>query len=244
MLTAKTAKVRISSAYEIDGLMGEDGEFYVSVSQVATLFQLTEKNPSSTIKGLLGITSSFIKVQPDTSPKAVNVLTLLQFERLTLELVAGQNKTAISIMRDSVGRNLRQLSSDGFKVQLGAEERNDWDDIRAITTLFSGEFFNQIKVWMSQRECGDPKATHYADVFDAINVGLFGKTAETIREELGLSSGTGLQRDHFGPRALYLIRITQREAARYMKLKPDMSPVVAVKYTITVTRTPVVDYRL
>jgi hypothetical protein len=244
MLSAQIAKVRISSEYEIEGLMGEDGEFYVGASQVATLFSLSMAHASRDIKALLGGDFQLTKMRTNLNSKAVNVLTLSQFEMTMTRLSFRQNPVAMSIREDLVGLGLRQLFCDAFGVKFEAEEREEWLKVRAMTKQLYRELADRIQIWQSGRECSAPEWTYYANAFDAINVGLFGKKAKTIREELGLSSGWILQRDYFGPRALYLIQSVQGGAARYMEFDSSVRPVDAVNHIIAANFISVVDYNL
>lgn len=247
MLSAQIAQVRISSAYEIEGLMAEDGEFYVGASQVAALFSFDANQASRTIKALLSgafpFDFQFLKARTNLNSKAVNVLTLSQFEMVVTRLGHRQNPVAMSIGEDLVGLGLRQLFCDAFGVKFEAEDRLEWLKIRAETKRLCRELSDQIKVWMDGRECSAPEAIYYANAFDAINVGLFGKKAKVIREELKLPPGS-LQRDNFGSKSLRLIETVQEGAARHMQVNPDISPVDAVKYIITANHMPVRDYNL
>jgi len=46
----------------VKGLLGKDGNYYVPVSNVATLFQLPQNNAARDLKAILGEGSSFAKI--------------------------------------------------------------------------------------------------------------------------------------------------------------------------------------
>ena len=81
---------------------------------------------------------------------------------------------------------------------------------------------------------------HYSTPADAINRGLFGKTAKQIREELGTPK-QALNRDNFGRRALRWITNVQDCAAR--RVRAGQKPCEAIAKVIEELGYEVIDYR-
>ena len=81
---------------------------------------------------------------------------------------------------------------------------------------------------------------HYSSPADAINRGLFGKTAKQIREELGTPK-EALNRDNFGRRSLRWITNVQDSAAR--RVRAGQKPCEAIATVIRELGYEVIDYR-
>ena len=85
MLNGKVSRINFGSI-EFDALLSSEADskgkprFYVGVSQASTLFQLRISDATRNIKALLGKDFQLLKMRTDLNPKAVNVITLSQFE--------------------------------------------------------------------------------------------------------------------------------------------------------------------
>lgn len=110
----------------IDGLMLPNGDFAIAVPQVADLFSVPQKNSSRDFKALLGKDSSLLTAKSELNSKAVNILTLTQFEVLVLELVIRGNEKAIEFQRNLVGLALFQLFNDAFGIKCEQIDRQAW----------------------------------------------------------------------------------------------------------------------
>lgn len=233
VIKAKIALVNLGHI-QIEGLLGEDGKFYVAVPQVADRFELFKANAARDLRALLGKDFKIItKAKTTISHNHVNVLTLDQFHRVLFELSHKGNPLATEIMRDISGLALHQLFCDAFGIQLDAEDRAKWLQLRVESKSLFWELTGQIKIWIESRECSAPQFTYYANTFDCINLQLFGKKSKVIREELGIATPDGLTREHFGFKALHYISLVQTGAARMMA-KTGARPIDAVKHIVEV----------
>jgi len=67
---------------EIEGLRFDDnGEYAIAVSQICSIFSFLIKNASRDLKAILDEDFSFLKARTTLHPKAVNCVTLLEFDR-------------------------------------------------------------------------------------------------------------------------------------------------------------------
>jgi len=97
-------------------------------TKAAEKFQFPIKHASRDLKAILGEGFQFPKWKSDLNPKAVNVLTLEQFNQLAFELALKGNVQAIEFMRDLSGLSLHQLFSDAFGQKFEAEDRQSWQE--------------------------------------------------------------------------------------------------------------------
>lgn len=227
---------------QIEGLLGGDSKFYVAVPQIAERFQFDKNQASRSLKALLGNGFQFAKGLTPLNPKAVNIVTIDQFHRILVELAIKGNVLAQEVLKDLSALGLHQLFCDAFGIQLDAEDRAAWLQLRIESKNLFWELTGQIKVWLQDRECSAPEFTYYSNAFDCINLQLFGKKSKAIREELLVSSPDGLTRDHFGVKALRNIGIVQTGAARMMA-KESVKPTEAIKHIVSANYLEQIDYR-
>ena len=123
---------------------------------------------------------------------------------------------AQEVQRDLSALGLHQLFCDAFGIQLDAQDRAEWLQLRVESKALFWELTGQIKNWMQSRECSAPEFTYYSNAFDCLNIRLFGKKSKVIREELGVLTPDGLTRDMFGRNAIRNISTVQSGAARMM----------------------------
>ena len=124
-LSAEITQVSFG-AFEIEGLMDKNGDYYVAVPQVATLFQLSGSHASRDLKTLLGKGFRFTTFKTKLNPKAVNAIPIQEFEKLLLELVLKGNPKAIELSRALIGLSLHQLFSDAFGIKFEVADRQRW----------------------------------------------------------------------------------------------------------------------
>lgn len=114
MSKLKVAQVLIGPV-EIQGLMGKDGDFYVSAIQVAGWFGLSQKYPIREIKKLLGENSSLYRKGTELNSRPITLLTLIQFHQVVFRLASRGNEKAIYFYDIlSSGPSLRELFCDAF----------------------------------------------------------------------------------------------------------------------------------
>ena len=95
MLTAIVSPVPIGNR-SIEGLLLQDGTYAIAVPQICSIFQFPIKHASRDLKDILGTGFQFPKARTTLHPKAVNCVTLKDFEILTFELVLRGNSSAIA----------------------------------------------------------------------------------------------------------------------------------------------------
>jgi hypothetical protein len=241
-IKAQIATVNLGHV-KIEGLLGTDSRFYVAVPQIADHFQFDKNQASRDVKSLLGKGFQFDKARTNLNPKPVNAVTIDQFHRILIELSIKGNVIAQEVLRDLSALGLHQLFCDAFGIQNDAADRAAFLQTRIESKSLFWELTGQIKVWIARRECNAPEFTYYANAFDCLNLQLFGKKSKTIREELGVESPDGLNRDRFGVVALRHINTVQSGAARMMA-KELVKPTDAIKHIVAANYIEVGDYRM
>ena len=231
ILAATVAPVSIGHL-AIEGLLAEDGRFFVGVPQVADCFQFLIKNASRDLKALLSEDFQFLKLRTPLNPKAVNAISLATFEKVLVEFALRGNEFAISMLRDLVGLSLQQLFCDAFGIKFDADDRQEFLRLRQESKRLFWDLTQQIKHWIDGRECSQDEWKYYASAFDCLNLQLFGLRSKQIREQLELGGGS-LNRDHFGCNALRHITIVQQTAAKKMAKDPSLKPCDAIKLVVS-----------
>lgn len=240
-LTAKVAQVKIGTI-EIEGLLYADGRFGVALQQAALLFSVRPDNAQRDFKALLGKKFQFVKVNTDRAERqnrSENSFSLPDFEKLLFELSLVGNQSAISLSRALIGLALHQLFCDGFGITFEKDDRQKW----LLERMESKELFAELTTAIKEtREAAGKEISffHYSTPADAINRGLFGKTAKQIREELGTPK-TALNRDNFGRQALRWITNVQEAAA--LRIRAGQKPCDAITTVISELGYKVIDYR-
>lgn len=239
-IKASIAEVKVGHL-SLEGLLGSDGNFYVAVPQAAEVFSFPIKHASRDFKALLGKDFQFpIKAKTELNSKAVNIITIEQFESVMIELALKGNPAATKMIRDLVGLSLKQLFCDSFGIKFDLNDRQEFLKIRQESKALFWEFTEQIKTYVETHDCRAPEFTYYSNAFDALNMALFGKKSKTIREELGLA--TGLNRDSFGTKSLRRVIQMQELSAELMKEDSELKPLEAVKIAIESNRLKPINY--
>jgi len=84
---ATIAIVKIGKQLEFEGLRFDDnGEYAVAVPQICSMFSFLIHNASRDVKAILGAGFQFLKARTTLHPKAVNCITLLDFEKVVRSL--------------------------------------------------------------------------------------------------------------------------------------------------------------
>ena len=250
VLEAKVTLVPIG-VDEIEGLMDEKGDYYVSLTQICKKFSFLNKNAARDIKHLMGKYSKFLKNStifvklrvPEMNRKPVNCLPLEHFEVLLIALDRIEHNAEARQIRDSlVGLSLNQLFCDAFGVKFEKEERQEWLKARMLTKetfwFMSGSIQRYYSVYPREEKYF---GQNYSEPFDALNFGLFGKRARDIKKILGITKGE-LNRDHFGKNSLKKIEMIQRIAEAQMDYH-NKKPIEAVKSAIALMNYQVGDFR-
>lgn len=239
ILKAKVATVKIGSL-EIEGLLFEDGTFGVAIPQLERLNLIPPNRSLKQLESLLGIAfQSHQKAKTVLHPKAVNTVGLVDLERILRKLDRQGNSFAQALCDDLVGLSLQQLFSDGFGIVFEAEDRQQWLKERMESKALFWELTQAIQD--SRQSVGkEINFFHYSTPMDAINRGLFGKTAKEIRAELG-TPDSALNRDSYGNKSLRWLTTVQESSA--FRVRRGDKPCDAIKAVIQELGYSVIDFR-
>lgn len=236
---ATVAQIPFGQNLTIEGLLLDDGSFAVAVPQVCSIFQFPIKHASRDIKGILGAGFQFPKVRTTLHPKAVNCITLVEFERLIVELSAKGNLTALELNRALIGLSLTQVFSDAFGIKFEKEDRQAYLKTRLASKVTRRTLTDSISDWYDRPDTvtSCPKGVIYANCTNQIYLALWGVTAVDIRKHFSLTSAKQNTRDYFSEAALKALdfaeakvaEVIDNDNARPHKNAVDMARVRAAK---------------
>jgi hypothetical protein len=144
MITAVVAKVQIGTV-EIDGLMDEEGNFYVGMPQLTDINLMPRRRSAKQLEALsdkaFSSQTDIVKLKTPLHSKGVNALPVKLVEKLLLKLAIRGNEKAIELMEALIGLSLHQLFSDAFGLKFEKDDRQRWlncrfqtkHDFRALT---------------------------------------------------------------------------------------------------------------
>lgn len=149
ILKADVTQVNLGN-FSIDGLMDDQGNYYIAVPQISSVFSFDSNQASRSIKALLGKGFTFDKLKTPLNSKPVNAIPVQMFEKMLLEMAIKGNQKAIELSRGLIGLSLQQLFSDAFGVKFEAEDRQRWlatrfntrHDFRPLTDQLQKHGFN------------------------------------------------------------------------------------------------------
>jgi len=151
--TSRADKAQVQIGHiEIEGLMLPDGSFAIGVSQVGRLFLVPQKNTSRDFKTLLGKEDPFLKAQTELNSKAVNILTLPEFELLIAKLDREGNIPAQEFRDSLAGLILHQLYCDAFDIKFEQQDRQLWLKERQEGKLCRRSLTDATKLLIEQGE--------------------------------------------------------------------------------------------
>lgn len=255
VIKAQFAPVRISANHSITGLRLPDGLYGVYKSQAVEIVK-PDIAPNQRGRQYIDVLKSkhgqrlapegfeIIKIKVEgLKSKAVDVFSVEDFHRFLRICDRLNYEIASEIIDDLSGLSLRQLFADAFGEKFEQEEREQWLNERCESKRLCREFANAIDEWIAGRVCSQPHNIYYSNAFNAINRGLFGKDAKTIRIELGINDGD-LNRDHFGATALRWITQTQELAAKILQRNSSIQPCKAAQIALERMESQTLDYRI
>jgi hypothetical protein len=207
ILTRKaTVAIVKMGTLEIEGLRFDDnGEFAVAVSQICSIFQFATNQASRDLKAILGAGFQFDKVRTTLNPKAVNCVTLLEFERVVRALDKKGNKQAEALADSLVGLALTQLFSDAFGIEFDKHDRQEYLTKRLAGKITRRTVTESCKDWYDRPDTvtSCPLGSIIAKVTNQTYLAMWGVTAAQIRSHFGLKPGTNPPtRDSLSERAL------------------------------------------
>jgi hypothetical protein len=153
ILTATVTAVPFGNL-EIEGLLLQTGEFAVAQQQVASLFQVIPTSAPKWLEYNLGkgyslfqIKTNREKIEGKRVRSTENALSLLDFEKLIVELTIKGNPIAANFTRQLVGLSLTQIFSDAFSIRFEKEERQAYLQARPEGKVTRRTMTDAIKAW-------------------------------------------------------------------------------------------------
>ncbi len=144
---------------------------------------------------------------------------------------------ASQVLTSVLRGDYQALTKEAEIAQIKLQET--WTKVRSGSKQAFWSLGDAIKSYLTKHESSaNYQRFIYPNCQDALNRGLFGKAAKTIREELGVSD---LLRDHYGEVALRRIDLVQALAAANI-VNLDVEPLDSVKNALEVFNFNVVDY--
>lgn len=216
----------------IEGLQLQDGSYAVSVSQVAELFSVPQKHSSRTLKALLVMDCPFPKIRSGVNSKAVNILTLAQFETVLIKLDRQGNEKAQSLRDALTGTALNELFCDAFGIVSDASTRQAHMKSRMEGIQTRRSFTDEVSDRYLATHPEADKAPFYAFAApsDKLNQRLTGHPAKYWREKFNCEVDE--LRDHWGKE--HLDRIDRVENLAAIKVTGGMSPLEAIDFAIDI----------
>jgi hypothetical protein len=186
ILSAEVATIQLGFI-EFDGLMDKDGNYYVAIPQIASVFQFLTKNASRDINSLLGNDFQFPKFKTSLHPKAVNAIPVVLMESLILELAIRGNEQAILMSRALIGLSLQQLFSDAFDIKFDKQQRQEYLKLRLSSKQTRRALTDAIKDWYARNPNGTTRPQHamYSATTNLIYQALWGLDAKGIENLIG-----------------------------------------------------------
>ena len=230
---AKIATVRIGHL-EFEGLMLHDGTFGIAVPQICSVFQIDKNQASRTFKAILGEQFQFDKWRSTLHPKAVNVLSLIDFERLLRKLDRCGNLLAQELVDLLLGLSLQQIFSDAFCLQFEKEDRQQWLKDRQEGKEKRRTLTDSIKDYLISHPHADKML--YPVVTDLIYLGIFNRRAADLKSDWNETN----PRDSMTRQELFLVAEVEALTSRLIDFD-SYHPFVAVKQALSVLRIPVCD---
>ena len=234
ILNATVATVKLGHL-EFEGLMFDDGTYGIAAPQICSIFGFAKDHASRDIKALLGNEFGFLKARAtaflsttktNSGNKAtVNVLQLIDFEKLLRKLDRKGNKAAQEITDDLIGLSLTQLFSDAFGKKFEKDERQNFLKARQEGKVDRLSLTDEMKAWGLRNQ----EKPNYGGVSNNTYLALFGKTKKLLIEEKGLTDKKDVTpRDYLGSEQIRLLAKFEDYTARVIK-NDDLNPLLAVK---------------
>ena len=214
-----------------------------------------KKVESKKLQALLGLNSKLGKIKARivnreyvldlglTVPKngAVSVVGFEGFLQLVNWEVFQGNAHACHLAIAGLADSLQSLALSQFGEAISEEERQKHLEIRQRSKQAFWNLSDATKSYLNAHfeKSDNYRRFIYSNCQNAVNRGLFGKDASTIREELGVAD---LLRDHYGETALRRLDLVQSLAAASI-VHRDIEPLEAVKRALAMYNFEATDYR-
>lgn len=224
IVKAEVRPVRLVSIY-IDGLLTEEGEYRVAVPQICELFSFLIHNASRDIKALLGKDFSFLQVKTPLNSKAVNTVSIDDFERILRKLDKAGNPVAEKLAEDLIGLSIRQCFADDFNENFEKEARQLWADARGNGIFIRNELTDAIKEWLATNQSKD--FFLYGACSSNTYLAIFKMTRDALLRSRGYNPADGTPRNFMSVAELTKVAEFEHHAA--ILINRGTHPMQAVK---------------
>lgn len=224
---AEVTTVKMGSL-EVQGLLFPDGTFGIAIPQLVDLNLIPPNRSLKQLEALHSISfQSHQKAKTVIHPKSVNVISLIDFEKLLAKLDRSGNKDAQNFRDALVGLSLTQLFSDAFGVKFEAEERQGYLKARLQGKVARRSLTDAIRDYCLRNEPSENYCKFiYSNVSDCLNRGLLGKTSKQLCEELKIDKDR--LRDAFNEQTLKNIDYLEQNALKLIDRR-NVEPMEAMK---------------
>ncbi|NEO54501.1 MAG: hypothetical protein F6K54_16280 [Okeania sp. SIO3B5] len=213
---------------EFEGLMLSNGDYAIAVSQLDALGLVRQNQASRDVKTLLGKEFKFDKTSSELNRKPVNIISLLDFEKLLAKLDRKGNKSAQDLRDDLVGVTLTQLFSEAFGQKFEKDETQQFLKERQEGRFIRRTLTDVVKSYIENNPqlSDNDKKWMYPNTSDTVNRLLFGKSAKQLCEFYGCEKEQ--LRNHFDRKDIVRIRRLEEYAMRLIDTQ-NVHPIEVVK---------------
>ncbi len=217
---AVVATIKLGT-YEFEGLMMPNGTYRVAVSQIANLNLIPHKNASRDLKTLLGKGFTLLPVKSAIHPKAVNTVSVSEFNQCLILLSAKGCQEATDILLALADLSLTEVFSDAFGQKVDSDTRTEFLKARLFGKQGRRKFTDAVKSYQSV--AGSMSPLDYSKATNLAYVLLFGKSAKQLESELGKPV-----RDNLSPEDLHRLELLETLATKILD-KQQCEPCQAVR---------------
>ena len=216
------------SHIEFEGLMLPNGGYAIAVSQLYALGLIRQDKASKVLKALLGNSFQFKKTISELNPRAVNIISLLDFEKLLIKLDRKGHKPAQDLRDELIGLSFKQLLSEAFRQKFEKDENQQWLKERQDGKYMRRTFTDSIKDYIENNPqlSNNDKTWIYSNASDTLNKLMFGRTAKQLCQFYQCKKGQ--LRDQFERKDIIGIRRLEEYAMNLVDGQ-NFHPVQAVK---------------
>jgi hypothetical protein len=209
----------------IEGVLGDDGNLYVSAQQVASLFGATPNNATYYLKAALGeglmLLKISVKIDGDKT-RQNNCIALSDFERVLRYYDKKGNPQAEQLAEALIGLSLTQLFSDAFGLKFEGDDRRKYLELRMKSKGARRSFTDEAQLYYRAKHGKDPSGPYYAALTNKVYQKLFGETAEELKTKFKVPKGK-LLRDFLPEKMLHQVEASETMLCRWLDngLSPD-----------------------
>ncbi len=212
-MKANVTRIQIGNV-EFDGLMDQNGKFYVAIPQMVDLGLVPPNRSQKQLESLLGMVfSSHVKLKTERNSKPLNSVSLLEFETIVAKLDRSGNKAAQDFRDLMVGLSLHQLFSDAFNIKFEKAERQEFIEKRLAGKVSRRTFTDAIRDYLARHPetPGQMARFMYSNASDLVNYRVLDRRAKQIKDDWNLTESQ-LIRDKMNSVELSRVQMIEDEA--------------------------------